>query len=133
MNQAPELPPCVVVHGPADVRMALVPGRPVTLLSAPGAALFAGRAWWRAMVDAALAGHAGPPVPDVLDCADAPGMALAAIGAGQRLLVLDPACPAFPALARLARAQGATLLDARPPALDLAHRDGARRLVAWLG
>ena len=133
MNQAPKLPPCVVVHGPVDACAALAPGRPVTLLSAPGIAMFAGRAWWRAMVDAALAGHPGTPAVDMLDCADAPGMALAAIGAGQRLLVLDPGCPAFPALARLAQARGATLLGARPPALDLAHRDDGRRLAAWLG
>lgn len=133
MNPDAAFPPCVVVHGPGDALAALAPGRPVTLLSAPGAALFAGRGWWRGVVDAARASRPATPGGDMLDCADAPGFALEAIGAGQALLVLDARCAAFPALARLATAGGATLLGTRPPALDLARRGAARRLAEWLG
>ena len=131
-RRGPALAPCVVVHGPADARAALLSGRPVTLLSAPGAALFAGFAWWRGLVDAA---RSGSPTPgrDVLDCADAAGLALEAIGLGQALLVLDPGCAAFPALARRAAARGGALLAARPPALDLARRGAERLLADWLG
>lgn len=43
-------PPAVIVHGLDNARTALAPGRPVTLLSAPGAALYAGCGWWRALV-----------------------------------------------------------------------------------
>jgi hypothetical protein len=45
--------PAVIVHGLSDARAALRPGWPVTLLSAPGAALFAGCLWWRELVAAA--------------------------------------------------------------------------------
>ncbi|MCO6414841.1 hypothetical protein JYK14_01440, partial [Siccirubricoccus sp. KC 17139] len=63
--------------------------------------------------------------------------ALAALRAGLRALVLDPSCPAYPALAAAAAECGARLLPARPPALDLGRIDlrraGGRRLLAqWL-
>lgn len=117
------LPPSVVVHGLPHARAALAPGRPVLLLSAPGAACYAGAGWWRALVTTAGATH------DALDCADQPGRALEALAAGCRLLILHP-CPAFPAVVE--RAAGATILPARPPALDLAARGAARHLAAWL-
>ncbi len=122
-----KLPPAVVVHGLGDARRALAPGRPVTLLSGPGAAIYAGAGWWRALV--AASGTAGP---DVLDCADAPGRAMEALRAGCRLLVLDPAVPAAPLVAARAAAAGALVLPERPPALDLAQPGAERRLAAWL-
>src|SRR5262249_21900556 len=70
--------PAVVVHGWTDARAALAPGRPVTLLSARGAALYAGAGWWRALVARARAGHPAVPLEDILDCADASGVALGA-------------------------------------------------------
>jgi hypothetical protein len=121
------------VHGLADARAALGPGRPVTLLSAPGAALFAGCLWWRELVAAARAAHPATPACDVLDCAAAPGQAMAALRAGQLLLVLDPACPAFAAVGAAAATLGATLLAARPAALDLGNPDARRGLARWLG
>jgi hypothetical protein len=121
------LPPAVVVHGLAHALAALAPGLAVTLLSAPGAGAFAGALWWRALVAQARAAHPATPCADILDCADAPGHAMAAIRAGQQTLVLDPACPAFPRIAALAR-----VLPARPPALDLAAHGAARQLHAWL-
>ena len=42
--------PAVIVHGLGDARLALSVGLTVTLLSAPGAALYAGCGWWRALV-----------------------------------------------------------------------------------
>ena len=108
------------------------PGRPVTLLSAPGAALFAGCLWWRQLI---ALGHAEFPdqrFDDVLDCADAPGQAMAALRTGQLRLVLDPACPAFAAVTAAAAPLGAEVLAARPPALDLAAPGARHRLEAWL-
>jgi len=124
---APELPPAIVVRALADALAALAPCLPVTLLSAPGAGVFAGAGWWRALVAAARAAHPATPCADVLDCADAPGRAMEAIRAGQAVLVLAPACPAFARVATLA-----TVLPARPPALDLGRRGGHRHLRAWL-
>ena len=79
--------PVVVVHGLADARAVLAAGRPVTLLSASGAALFAGCGWWRALVGRARAEFPAVAVDDILDCADAPGLALGAFRIGQRCIV----------------------------------------------
>ncbi len=121
-----KLPPAVVVHGLPHLQQATAPGRPVTLLSGPGAAIYAGCGWWRALV-AMAPGH-----PDILDCADAAGRAMEALRSGCRLLVLDPALPSWPLVASRAAVCGATLLPARPPALDLAEPGAYRRLAAWL-
>ena len=126
------LPPAVIVHGLPDARAALRPGRPVTLLSARGAALYAGCLWWRELVAAARAAHPATPAQDVLDCSDAPGAAMAALRAGQRLLVLDAASPGFDAVQRAAATLGGQVLPAAPPALDLAGRGARRRLARWL-
>ena len=126
------LPRAVIVHGLADAQAALRPGRPVTLLSARGAALYAGVRWWRELVAAARAACPATPARDILDCADAPGQAMAALRAGQRLLVLDDACPAFPAVRGAAESLGAHVLAQPPPALDLADRMARRRLARWL-
>jgi hypothetical protein len=126
------LHPAVVVHGIDHIRTALRPGRPITLLSAPGAALFAGCMWWRGLIGQGLAEFPLAEPLDVLDCADAPGQAMAALRIGQRLLVLDAACPAFAAVNAAASMLGAMVLTFRPPALDLAELGGARRLCMWL-
>ena len=125
------LPPAVVVHGLGDARAALRTGRPVTLLSGPGAASNAGCGWWRALVAQALA-EAGRDAPDVLDCADAPGRAVEALRAGCLRLVLDPCVPAFADVAARAAGLGAAVLPVRPPALDLAEPGARRRLDGWL-
>ena len=49
------LPPAVVIHGLPDALAALRSGRPVTLLSGPGAASYACCGWWRALVARARA------------------------------------------------------------------------------
>jgi hypothetical protein len=121
-----KLPPAVIVHGLAQARLAVAAG-PVTLLSAPGAALYAGCGWWRAVV--AASGTAGP---DVLDCADAPGRAMEALRAGCRIIVLEPAVPAAALVTGRAAAIGAVVLPAPPPALDLAAPGAVRLLAAWL-
>ena len=118
--------PAVTVHGANHARAALAPGLPVTLLSAPGAALYAGCLWWRALLQAV--NHTGPAL---LDCADAPGRAAEALRLGLSGVVLAP-CPAWDEIAALAAAQGALLLTTRPPALDLAAPGALHRLPAWL-
>ncbi len=126
-------PPAVIVHGLDDARAALAPGRPVALLSAPGAALYAGCGWWRALVGVARAERpAGEAIVDILDCADAAGAALAAVRLGQHRLVLAEAAPGFAAVAAAAAARGGILLTAAPPALDLAVPGAGRALAAWL-
>ncbi len=118
-----KLPPAVVVHGAAHVRLALAAGQPALLISAPGAAGYAGVLWWRCLID----GQGAPY--DALDCEGQPGRALEALANGCRIIVLPP-CPASAEVQ--ARAGAALVLEARPPALDLAEPGAARLLGAWL-
>nr|WP_295743484.1 hypothetical protein [uncultured Acidocella sp.] len=121
------LPPAVMVHGLKAARMALAPGLAVTLLSAPGAALAMGAAWWCALLRDS--GHAGPAL---LDCADAPGRAAEALALGCQGLILAP-CPAWPEIAGLARRNRAILLPAAPAHLELRLKPCEKRLISWLG
>ncbi|MGE4482396.1 hypothetical protein [Acidocella sp.] len=121
------LPPAIIVHGLADVRLARRPARPVTLLSAPGAGLSWGCAWWRELLTAG--GHEGPAL---LDCAGAPGRAAEALAAGLAGVILAP-CPAWDEVAALARHKGALLRASAPPALDLRLSGAEKRLLPWLG
>jgi hypothetical protein len=121
------LPPAVIIHSLPHARLALAPRRPVTLLSAPGAALYAGCLWWQALIEAADTGN-----PHFLDCADAPGRAVEALKLGLPGIILNCEENLFAAVASIAQAQGAALLAAAPPALDLARRGAERKLDAWL-
>jgi hypothetical protein len=120
-------PPAIIVHGLPDVRAALAPKFPVTLLSARGAAVYAGCGWWAALLAAAAFNG-----PAFLDCGDAPGRAWEGLKLGLSGIILAP-CPAWDQVAEYAAAQGATLLEAAPPALDLATPGAARQLEGWLG
>ncbi len=124
--------PAVIVHGLADARTVLAQGAPVTLLSAPGAASYAGCLWWREMIAAARDAYPAVVMTDVLDCADAPGLAMAALRSGVVRRVLAGEVPAWDAVARIAQRQGGYVLRQAPPALDIAARDGLYRLPAWL-
>ncbi len=124
--------PAVIVHGAEDVRTALCTGLPLTLLSGPGAALYAGCGWWRELARLARQEFPAIAIADALDCADAAGRALEAIRIGQHCLILSPASPGFAAVAAIAGARGLCLLRERPPALDMAERGASRRLDAWL-
>jgi hypothetical protein len=124
--------PAVIVHGLADARVGLGLGLPVTLLSAPGAALFAGCLWWRELVAAAQGEFPRTDATDILDCADASGMALSALRCGSPRLVLWHDAPAWNRVAAIAAHQGGFILTRPPAALDLGHRNAARQLHAWL-
>jgi len=124
--------PAVIVHGLDDARLVLAVGRPVTLLSAPGAALYAGCGWWAALVRLARAEFPDVPVADILDCNDGAGQALAALRIGQRTLVLARSAPGWEEVAATAARQGGRVLASAPDALDMARHGAARRLHDWL-
>jgi hypothetical protein len=121
------LPPAIIVHGREHIGAVLAPGLPVTLLSPPGFALYAGCGWWQAMLEEA--GHEGPAL---LDCADAPGRAVEALRLGLFGLVLAAEPLIFQRVAAIAAETPTILLEAAPPALDLAEANALRRLTAWL-
>jgi len=125
--------PAVMIHGSADGRFALLPGLPVTLVSAPGAALYAGAGWWVALIAALRAGHPGRTFDDILDCGDAPGRAAEALRAGQRDLVLAPVpAESYERVRLMAVALGAVLRPSMPETLDLARPAARRGLADWL-
>ena len=130
----PPFSPAVIVHGLPDSLAALraAAGAPVTLLSARGAALYAGCLWWREVIRQAIETVPGAAVADILDCADAGGIALSAFRVGQRAIVLDRDAPGYAAVVAIAAELGATVLPRAPPALDLGKRGAARQLRAWL-
>jgi hypothetical protein len=102
------------------------------LLSAPGAALYAGCGFWRALMERARQEFPGAAVMDVLDCAGGSGQALGAVRIGQKLLVLERTAPGWQAVAAIAAQLGGTVLAAAPPAIDLARRGMERQLRSWL-
>lgn len=124
--------PAVIVHGETDANAALAPGLPVTLLSAPGAALYAGCLWWRALVAHARGCYPQTPAADILDCADASGAALGALRHGVIHLILWPEAPGWAAVAAIATGLGGSVFDHAPRALDLAEKNAMRRLHGWL-
>jgi hypothetical protein len=124
--------PAVIVHGVTDAEAALAPGLPVTLLSAPGAAVFAGCLWWREIVALARATYEHTEAIDILDCADASGAAMGALRSGVCRLVLWPDAPGWDGVAAIAERQGGFVLPCAPSALDLAQRNATRRTGDWL-
>lgn len=124
--------PAVIVHGLADARAVLSVGRAVTLLSAEGAALYAGSGWWRTLIARATSAYPNVPCDNILDCADASGLALGALRIGQRCLILHPSAPGWAQVVATAASLHCLVLSERPAALDMAERGAARRLHDWL-
>ena len=76
----------IIVHSLGDARAALEAAASlsvrVTLASAPGAGIYAGPGWFKAVIEAAAASFPGVEFSSVIDCGDAAGMVLAALRQG---------------------------------------------------
>jgi fructose/tagatose bisphosphate aldolase len=76
----------VTVHSLAQASAALAAAaalkRPVALASAPGAAMQAGPAWFKSVIDQACAAHPDAAVTAILDCGDEAGAVMAGLRAG---------------------------------------------------
>lgn len=122
-------PPAIVIHGLAHATAALAAaaelGVPVTLLSAPRAAGYAGPAWFRAVIEQARAAHPDVAVTAVLDCGDMPGYALAALRDGVAAIRFSG--DTADKIADIAAQYGALVFAERPEALDLATVERSRR------
>jgi hypothetical protein len=108
----------VIVQGIGELRRALSTGGRAVLLSPPGFALTAGCGFWRALIALGHNEFPGQIEADILDCASAPGHAMAALRAGCKHIVMAPASPAFPAVSSAAAGIGAVVLPERPFAVD---------------
>jgi hypothetical protein len=105
------------------------------LLSLPGAGLWLGPGLFLTLVQRAAAAQPLVSPWPVLDCADAPGHALAALRGGVAAVVLDPDAPGYAAVAAVAAGLGGTLLPRAPPAAGpfaADHRETPAQLAAWL-
>jgi hypothetical protein len=116
------VPAAILIHGNGDLRAALEAAsgldRALTVLSIPGAAGSAGPAWFHALIQAGQAEFPHVPLTGVLDCADQPGHALAALRAGCRDLLLHDSVPAWPRVQAIAEALSARLYRCPGPIFD---------------
>ncbi len=127
----------VVVHGIDHARLALAEaarrGDRVVLVSAEGAALYAGAGWFRELVAVASAEYPGVLIGAILDCGDAPGTALGALRAGVQTITLEAPPPVLDKVAAIAEELDARLVP-RPvePMLDLVSAaDPASAIQRW--
>ena len=133
-----DTPPPIIVHDLDQARAAVAAAaaldRVVVLRSAPGAAAFLGAGVWRAIVAAAQAAFPQARVTAVLDCGDAPGLALGALRGGIAAVRLRAAPEPLARIADIAAQLGARLdQDDREP-LDLKDLNDAEAACRrWLG
>ncbi|WP_114860604.1 hypothetical protein [Azospirillum brasilense] len=137
MTALPAHPRPIRIHGMTDADAACAAaaelGVPLLLVSAPGAAASAGAGWFREVAARAAARHPSVATTAVLDCADRPGDALAALSAGIGVILFTGRVDVAERLADIAAQRGARLLTGLPEALDLrGARDPRRTCRNWL-
>tara|TARA_R110002110_G_scaffold85816_4_gene223743 strand:+ start:77551 stop:78015 length:465 start_codon:yes stop_codon:yes gene_type:complete len=115
-------------HAVAALAAAQAHNRPITILSAVGAARAAGAGWWRELVTQAQASASNLAAEWVLDCGDEPGMALAALREGVQTIALDAGEPIWSRVAQIATQCDARVVRIdRAGALDLANSNNPQR------
>jgi fructose/tagatose bisphosphate aldolase len=127
----------IIIHSLEQARAALAAAAtlrvPAELVSAKGAAGYAGPMWFRDVVRAASAEFPQVRVTAVLDCGDAPGYALAALRAGVRAIRVSCGRTVHAKIAAIAKQYGAVLRDGNGAALDLLNEnDPAAACRRWL-
>ncbi len=124
-----------LAHAVAAVRAAAELGVPVELWSAEGAAAAAGAGWFKALIEAARGAAPAARVGAVLDCADLPGYALAALRVGIEAICFTGPARVAAKIADIARQSQRRLVRRRPKrALDLRFvADPDAACSTWLG
>lgn len=123
-----------LAHAVAALESAEKAGVSITLLSPPDFAAYGGAGFFNAIVRRARAKVPGAKSCAVLDCGDAPGLALGALRAGTEAVRFGGRPSVRTKMAEIAAAHGARLLAARPRALDLLDAADVRAAcLAWLG
>ena len=118
--------PAIIVHSLDHTRAALAAarraGRPVTLVSAPGAALYAGAGFWKAMIEQGRTEFPEADCRAILDCGDDAGVALGALREGIAAIAFHGPPRVHVKIVDIAKKLGAAVLRdaaAGAPALDL--------------
>ena len=131
------LPRAIVIHSLAHAVTALKAaeeaGTSITLLSPPDFALYGGAGFFNAIVRRARAKVPAAKSEAVLDCGNAPGVALEALRAGAEAVRFGGRPAVRKKIADIAAAHGAQLFTVRPQALDLLDAiDVHAACRAWL-
>jgi hypothetical protein len=109
-----------LAHAFGALRAARQAKRPVTLLSAADAGIYAGPGWFQALVTAARQAVPVARCSALLDCGDRPGAALAAIRARVEGVIFSGRADVGCRLAEIAEQHGVRFVTGRPAAaLDL--------------
>ena len=105
----------------------------VTLLSAPGAAAFAGAGWFAALIRAVRESQPRTEIAAILDCGPRADLVQAAFREKLKQVVFTGDARQVRALRDIARQWQAEILRRRPRACDLRHAvDPAAVCSAWL-
>jgi hypothetical protein len=108
-------------------------GRPVTLASPPGAAAYTGALWFREVVKQAEREVPDAEASSILDCADKPGLVMAAFRQGVLRVRFTGAKEAADKLQAMADAESLHLITGPLEALDLLDvKDKAQACRDWL-
>ncbi len=134
----PKAPRSVIVHGTAHARAAAAAATAldvaVRIRSAPGAAAYGGAGWFLEIIDIVRAEYPNARIETSLDCADAPGYAMAALRRGAAMIRFRGTRTAGEKIAQLADAHGAVLDKSRAAPLDLLGiGDPESACLGWLG
>jgi hypothetical protein len=121
LSEREPAPPVFVVHSLTQAVAALEAAaegqRPIIILSAPNAGIYAGSGWFKALIDAARATVPTADAVFMLDCGDDAGAAQGALRAGIETVIFAGRADVAERLAAIAGAKGGRLLTARPDAL----------------
>ena len=123
-----------LAHAVAAFSAAAESGQSIVLLSPPHAVRSLGAEGWLALIAQARSRVPAAQVQPILDCADAPGLALAALRVGAPAIRLRARPEVQRKVADIAAFHGASLIaDDWPDALDLEQtRDPLASARVWL-
>lgn len=132
------MPRAIVVHNLDHARAALTAASdfdvPVTLLSPPHGAGYLGAAYFMSLAEKASAEHPDAKASWILDCGDAPGLALGALALGCTAIRFTGPPSMGEKIADIAAQSGARIDTRRYDTLDLLTADDALSAArAWLG
>ncbi len=132
------MPRAITVHNLDHARAALAAAAeldvPVTLLSPPHGAGYLGAGYFLSLIEQATAKHPDAEASWILDCGDAPGLALGALRLGCTTIRFTGPPAVGKKIADIAAQTGAAIDNRKYQVLDLLATDdalGAAR--AWLG
>ena len=134
----PKAPRVIIVHGINHARAAAAAAATfdvaVRIRSAPGAAAYGGAGWFLEIIEIVRAEYPNARIEASLDCADAPGYAMAALRRGAEMIRFRGIATANDKIAQIADANGAVLDKSRAAPLDLSGiGDPGRACLGWLG